>query len=160
VKPELTGLNCVNGHCELLANLKGDRGHLSLTVRFRLVGCCIFCRLISIISSIQAWSGEYSLFSEQWPSRGSSWKLKRYDFLDEFKSRWKTINHYVQQVKIGTPGLKRTGSLLVLFASLEDQELGKRRRLAVLHIARGLVGTWSRQPAVLEVAVGAGGGQR
>lgn len=85
--------------------------------------------------------------------------LNGYDFLggvEEFKTRWNTITHFVQRVRIGAPGLKGAAAFS-LSADVSKAKCWARDNVPHwLLNARRQVKTWSRPRNAPAVALGAG----
>ena len=82
--------------------------------------------------------------------------LKAYDFLggvEEFKTRWNTRSHYVQQVTIGAPGLKGAVAFSVPVDVLKAKDWGREQMPKWLLNARRHVTVWRRSRHPAEAAV-------
>jgi CelD/BcsL family acetyltransferase involved in cellulose biosynthesis len=85
--------------------------------------------------------------------------LNGYDFLggvEEFKTRWNTITHYVQRVRIGAPGLKGAAAFSLSAEPLKAKYWAREHVPHWLLNARRQVRTWSRSQHAPTVALGAG----
>ena len=85
--------------------------------------------------------------------------LKGYDFLggmEEFKTRWNTITHYVQRVQMGAPGLEGAAAFSLSVGVLKTKDWARERAPDWLQNARRQVRTWSRSRHAPDVALGAG----
>jgi len=85
--------------------------------------------------------------------------LEGYDFLagmEEFKTRWKTIAHYVQRVRIGAPNLKGAAAFSLSVGVLKAKDWARERVPNWLMNTRKQVRTWSRSRHAPDVALGAG----
>ena len=86
-------------------------------------------------------------------------RLNGYDFLggvEEFKTRWNTITHYVQRVRIGAPGLKGAAAFLLAVGVVETKDWARERAPHWLLNARRQVGNRSPSQQAPDVAFGAG----
>jgi CelD/BcsL family acetyltransferase involved in cellulose biosynthesis len=85
--------------------------------------------------------------------------LNGYDFLggmEEFKTRWKTITHYVQRVRIGAPGLEGAAAFSLSVGVLKAKDWARERAPNWLMDTRRQVRAWSRSQPAPDVALKAG----
>jgi CelD/BcsL family acetyltransferase involved in cellulose biosynthesis len=84
--------------------------------------------------------------------------LNGYDFLggvEEFKTRWNTVTHYVQRVRIGAPGLKGAVAFSLPVGVLKTKDWARERVPHWLLNARRKVSAWSRSRHSEDIAAGA-----
>jgi CelD/BcsL family acetyltransferase involved in cellulose biosynthesis len=83
--------------------------------------------------------------------------LNGYDFLggmEEFKTRWNTITHYVQRVRIGAPGLEGAGAFLLAVGVLKTKDWARERVPRWLLNARRNGWNGSRSQCAPDIALG------
>jgi CelD/BcsL family acetyltransferase involved in cellulose biosynthesis len=84
--------------------------------------------------------------------------LNGYDFLggmEEFKTRWKTITHYVQRVRIGAPGLEGAAAFSLSVGALKTKNWARERVPHWLLNARRHLWDRSQSRQAPDVALGA-----